>query len=117
MPADRRKLVTNHDSQRYWAERYGFEVIGTIIPSVSTGAAPTARHLADLERTIQRQRIPAVFVEAGESAGLARQVAEDTGVKLVDDLYTHGLGEPGSGATTYLDLMRHNADRIVEALR
>jgi len=117
VPTDRRKLVTNHDSQAYWADRYGFEVIGTIIPSVSTGAAPTARHLADLERAIRRDRIAAVFVEVGESAGLARQVADDTGVKLVDDLYTHSLGEPGSGATTYLEMMRHNTERIVEALR
>ena len=113
---DQRVLVTSHDSFQYLARRYGFEVAGAIFP-VSTEAEPTAQDLAELIETIEHEDVPAVFTERSHSERLAQRVAEETGAVLIGGLYTGSLGEPGSGAGTYLDLMRHNTTIIVEALR
>ena len=73
--------------------------------------------MAQLIETIEHEGVPAVFTEKSHSDRLARRVAEETGADLVGGLYTGSLGEPGGEAGTYLDLMRHNVDTIVEALR
>lgn len=116
VPAERRKLVMNHASHGYWADRYGFAVVGAVVPGVSTGSAPTARDLADLMAVIEHEDVPAIFVDVGENPRLADQIAADTGITVVDDLYAGSLSEPGGPAATYIDLMQHNAERIVEAL-
>jgi ABC-type Zn uptake system ZnuABC Zn-binding protein ZnuA len=114
IPAERRLLVTNHESFGYFAERYGFRVVGTVFPSAAGEGSPSAQQLVALVNDIKAARAPAIFLETGSNADLARQMAEETGVKLVTDLYTHSLGE---GAATYLDMMRWNVGLIVEALR
>ena len=116
LPEDRRVLVTSHDSFQYFAVRYGFEVAGAIFP-VSTEAEPTAQDLAGLIETIEHEGAPAVFTEKSHSERLARRVAEETGATLIGGLYTGSLSEPGGEAGTYVDLMRHNTQTIVEALR
>ena len=113
---DHRVLVTSHDSFQYFAQRYGFEVAGAIFP-VTTQAEPTARDLAMLIETIEHEGVPAVFTEKSHSERLAQRVAEETGATLIGGLYTGSLGEEGSEAGTYIDLMRHNTTTIVEALR
>jgi ABC-type Zn uptake system ZnuABC Zn-binding protein ZnuA len=117
VPAERRKLIMNHASHGYWADRYGFRVLGAVIPSVSTNAAPTAEDLADLLSTIESGGVPAIFVEVGENPQLAAQIAADAGVAVVDDLYTGSLSEADGPAATYVEMMRYNTNRIVEALR
>ncbi|MBM3146703.1 MAG: zinc ABC transporter substrate-binding protein [Actinobacteria bacterium] len=117
LPAERRKLVMNHASHGYWADRYGFDVVGAVIPSVSTDSAPTARDLAELLETIEREGVPAIFVQTGENPRLATQIAADTGIVVVDDLYHGSLSEADGVAPSYVEMMRHNTERIVEALR
>jgi ABC-type Zn uptake system ZnuABC Zn-binding protein ZnuA len=114
IPSERRLLVTNHESFGRFASRYGFELVGTIFPTTSGEGSPSARQLADLIGAIRASGAPAIFLETGNSDSLAQQVARETGVKVVSDLYTHSLGE---NASTYLDMMRWNVQRIVEALR
>jgi len=116
VPEERRKLVMNHASHGYWADRYGFEIVGAVIPSVSSGAAPTARDLADLLETIEREGVPAVFVQVGENPQLAERIAADAGVTVVEDLYTGSLSGPDGPAPTYADLIEDTARRISEAL-
>jgi len=116
VPEDRRKLIMNHASHGYWADRYGFEVVGAVIPSVSTGSAPTARDLADLLEVIEREGVPAIFVQVGENPQLAERIAADAGVTVVDDLYTGSLSGPDGDVTTYVDLIEDTANRISEAL-
>ncbi len=113
---DHRVLVTSHDSFQYFAQRYGFEVAGAIFP-VTTEAEPTAQDLAMLIETIEHEGVPAVFTERSHSERLAQRVAEETGADLIGGLYTGSLGNEGSEAETYIDLMRHNTTIIVEALR
>ena len=118
LPADARRLVTNHDSLGYFAERYAFEVVGTVIPGGATLAEPSARDLVDLIDAIERARVPAIFSDASASAALARIVAEETEPSVeVVTLFTGSLGAPGSGAETYLGLISTNAERISNALK
>ena len=113
---DHRVLVTSHDSFQYFAQRYGFEVAGAIFP-VTTEAEPTAQDLAMLIETIEHEGVAAVFTERSHSERLAQRVAEETGADLVGGLYTGSLGGEGSEASTYIELMRHNTEIIVEALQ
>jgi len=111
-----RKMVTDHDTFGYYTDRYGLEIIGAVIPSASTEAAPSAQQIAALEDTIRRVGARAVFVGTTVNPALARQVASDTGTRLVP-LYSDSLGPQGSGAETFVSYMRHNTSAIVGALR
>ncbi len=111
---ERRLLVTNHESFGWFASRYGFEVVGAIFATTSGEGSPSARQLADLIAAVRDTGAPAIFLETGSNDSLAQEMARETGVKVVTDLYTHSLGE---NASTYLDMMRWNVQRIVEALR
>jgi ABC-type Zn uptake system ZnuABC Zn-binding protein ZnuA len=115
IPQANRKLVTNHPSFGYLAGRYGLEQVGAVYP-VSPSAEPSAREIALLEDTIREYGVPAVFGESTVNPKLAQQVADDTGVELVA-LYSGSLGEPGSGAETYVLLIRYNVGAIVNALK
>lgn len=115
VPEENRKLVTNHPAFGYFADRYGFEQIGTVYP-VSPSAEPSAQDIARLEEAIRQYGVPAIFTENTVNPALAEQIAEDTGVALVP-LYTGSLGGPGSGVESYVDLMRYDVTAIVEALR
>ena len=115
-PADR-KLVMNHASHGYFADRYGLQVIGTVIPSVGTSESPTAQQLGDLTAAIRRSAAKAIFVEVDENPQLARQIAAETGITVVDDLLDHSLTRAGGAAATYIDMMKNDTRRIVEALK
>jgi manganese/iron transport system substrate-binding protein len=114
IPESRRLLVTNHESFGHFAERYGLDVVGTVFPTADGEGAPSAKALGTLIDDIRATGAPAIFLETGSNVDLADQVARETGVKIVTDLYTHSLAE---NAPTYLDMMRWNVDHIVEALR
>lgn len=118
LPQERRQLVADHDSLRYFAERYGFDVVGTFLPGISTEAQPSTRAIADLAARIEEHGIPAVFVDStGENERLAQTLAAEVGGDVeVVPVYTGGLGEEGSGAETLVGMLRTNATRIVDAL-
>ncbi len=117
LPEDDRLLVMNHVSHGYFADRYGFRIAGAVIPSVATGESPTAKQLAGLTTTIRDEGVRAIFVELEENPQLADQIATETGIVVVDDLRDHSLSGPGGGAATYIDMMKYDTRRIVEALR
>ncbi len=116
VPEERRVLVTNHEVFGYFADRYGFEVLGVVIPGGSTLAEPSARGLSELAEAIAEEGVPAIFAEASSPSELADALAaEGTAVDVVE-LFSEALGEDGSGAETYLGLVRTNARRIAGAL-
>ncbi len=117
IPEANRKLVTDHESFGYFADRYGFRIIGTIVPRVSTGASPSAQQLARLTEQIRDAGVKVIFLETGANPQLAEQLARETGITIVSDLYTHSLSEADGPAPTYIDMMRYNVKRIVEALK
>lgn len=116
VPVANRRLVMDHEAMGYFADRYGFEQIGSVLPGFSTLAEPSAQELAALENAIRTQRVRAVFVDTTVNPSLSQRVAADTGAKLVP-LYSGSLSAQGGEAGTYLDYMRHNVSAIVEALR
>jgi ABC-type Zn uptake system ZnuABC Zn-binding protein ZnuA len=113
---ENRKLVADHSTFGYFADRYGFAQIGTVIPSFSTNAEPSAQELAALQQAVAEHDVKAVFVGTTVNAVLSNRLAEDTGINVVP-LYTGSLGVPGSGAETYLDFIRYNTTAIVKALK
>jgi len=117
VPPERRKLVTNHDVFGYFADRYGFEVVGAVIPSTTTQAAPSAADIDELAATIAAAGVPAIFADTSSPEDLADALAaEVAGDVAVVALYSESLGEAGSGADTYAGMMRTNATRIADAL-
>jgi zinc/manganese transport system substrate-binding protein len=117
IPVGKRKLVTNHDALGYFAARYGFKIIGQIIPSLGTEQAPSARELATLSRTIQREGVTAIFIENTLNPKLAQTLAAESGAKVAPALYTDSLGNPGSSGDTFVKAFRYNINTIVNALK
>ncbi len=117
IPPSDRKLITNHESLGYFADRYGFEVIGAIIPSTTTGSSPSAEELARLVDLIYATGTKAIFVEAGSNLQLASQLSNETGIKVVSDLYSHSMLSSDGYSSSYIEMMKHNVTLIVETLR
>ena len=116
LPAESRKLVTNHEALGYYAARYGFEIIGTVIPSPSSMAEPNPAGLERLAETIEHEGIKAIFAEVQHSGDDIKALAAQIGDVDVVTLYTGSLGPPGSGAETYTGYLRTNTDLIVDSL-
>lgn len=111
VPETNRELVTGHESLGYFADRYGFELVGTVIPGLSTNGEPTARELAQLIDDIRVNDVGVVFVEVGTPKAVAEAVATDSGARLVP-LSTSQLPQDGE----YQDLIRDIATTVAAAL-
>ena len=116
IPAEQRLLVTDHDALSYFADHYGFEVVGAVLPSYSTLGETSAADLAELQEAIAEFDVSAIFVGTTVNADLAAQLAEDTGVQLVP-IYTGSLSTEDGPVASYLDFLRYNVDAIVDALQ
>ena len=117
VPDARRILVTDHDALSYFAESYGFRVIGVVIPGGSTLGEPNSQELAALVSVIQDQDVPAIFGDATLSNEILEILAAEAGRDVqVVSLFIGSLGGPDSGATSYEEMMMTNADRIAQAL-
>ena len=117
LPAARRKLVTAHDTFGYFARRYGFELIGSVLPFSTEAEDPSAWRIAELAQRVRAAQVPAVFAENMSNAKLIQRIATEAGVRIVSTLYTDALGPPGSEGDSYVKMMRFNVRTIVEALR
>ena len=120
IPSESRILVTNHDSFSYFADEYGFEILGTVIPAASTLAEPSAADLAGLITEMEEHGVCTIFAETSVSDTLAQTVAgelEGCDEVKVLLLYTEALGSAGGGADSYIGMFRANVDAIVEGLR
>lgn len=116
IPEQRRVLVTNHEVFGYFADRYGFEVVGAVIPSGTTAEGASAGELAELAELVAAKDLPALFADTSSSSELAEILAAEVGDIEVVELYSESLGESGSDGATYLSMVRTNASRINEAL-
>lgn len=117
IPEENRNIVTTHENLNYYVKAYGLELIGTVIPSLDTQAQSSAGETAELIDAIREQNVRAIFVEAALNPDLAAQIASESEVEVVDNLYGDALGPDGSGAETYIGLMRTDTELIVEALK
>lgn len=117
LPADRRNLVTNHHVFGYLAERFGFTVIGAVIPSGTTLASPSGADLKSLADAVRRAGVPTVFADSSQPDRLVRVMAAEAGLRIrVASLYSESLTAADGGAPTYLRMMRANTDAIVAGL-
>lgn len=116
IPAEDRVLVTNHEVFGYFADRYGFEILGAVVPGGSTLAEPSAADLADLADLIDDREVPAIFADTSSPTRLADALAAEGADVAVVELYSESLGEPGSPGDTYIGMVRTNAERIAGAL-
>lgn len=117
IPADGRKLVTNHHVFGYLAQRYDFDVVGTVIPSGTTLASPSASDLSELAGTVRSTGVPAIFADSSQPDRLARVLADQAGVDVrVLSLYSESLTGSDGQAPTYEAMMRANTDTIVAGL-
>ena len=111
IPRDRRALVTGHESMGYFADRYGFEIVGAIIPSLSSQAQVSAASLSTLRDQVRAARVPAIFNEIGTPDGVAEAIADETGARVVE-IATHTLPEDGS----YPTFIREAAAAVADGL-
>lgn len=117
IPPAQRQLVTDHDTFGYFADRYDFQIVGMIVPSVHTGATPSAQEMARVIERIKQTRARAIFLEAGANAQLAQQIAQESGARVITGLYTHSLTDARGNAPTYIEMMKFNTRLIVDALK
>ncbi len=111
VPTAQRSLVTGHESLGYFAERYGYNLVGAIIPSLTTQAETSSADLAALEAKIKTTGVKAIFTELGTNPSVALAVGKDTGAKVVE-LTTHSLPADGSYFTFMTDIARLVADNL-----
>lgn len=117
IPAGNRQLVTNHHVFGYLADRFDFTIVGAVIPGGSTLAAPSASDLRDLVGAIEQAGVRTIFAESSQPDRLIQVLADEAGIQVaVTELFTESLSGPGSGAESYLTMMRTNMERISTGL-
>lgn len=117
VPAENRKVVTNHESLGYFIRAYDLEFVGAVIPGGGGGSQPSAQELAALNDLIKSAGVRAILAEAEIDPRVAEQLARDTGIQVVTGLYADSLGEEGTGAETVDGMLLSNARKIAEALK
>jgi ABC-type Zn uptake system ZnuABC Zn-binding protein ZnuA len=113
VPAAERKLVTTHDALGYYARRYGLEIIGTVIPSLSTQGQASAGELAELVQTIRREGVKVVFAESSVNSKVEQAIADEAGATVGMELWADSLGPDGSDGATYLGSIASNTRAMV----
>lgn len=116
IPPARRKIVTDHDAFNYFAERYGLEVVGAVIPAQTTQAQPSAKDLSELAETIEAEEVRAIFPASSVNSKVAQAIADQTGASAEHTLYGDSLGAEGSDGATYVQMEEANADAVVRGL-
>ncbi len=106
-------VITGHDSFGYFANAYGLNFLSPV--GLSTEAEPSAGDMARLIDMIREQNVRALFHENMTSPAIIRQLAEETGLPIAGTLYADALTAEGE-ASTYLGMMRHNAQTLHDAL-
>ena len=114
IPADRRRIITSHDAFAYFEKAYGVDFVAP--QGVSTEAEASAGDVARIIRQIRTERIGAVFFENISDPRLIERIAQETGAKIGERLYSDALSGPNGAAGTYIDMMRHNIRALSMAL-
>jgi ABC-type Zn uptake system ZnuABC Zn-binding protein ZnuA len=115
IPKAKRRLVTDHDALGYYADRYDIDVVGTVIPALSTQAQASAGEVARLVDTIRSAGVTTIFPESSVNVKLTRAIAEDAGATVGPALYADTLGPKGSAGATYIGSLRFNTRALAAA--
>lgn len=113
IPAERRRVVSFHDAFPYFAAAYGLEVVGVVV--AAPGQDPSAGEVAALIDAIRDSGVQAILSEDQFPSELVEQIADETGVTVVADLYSDSVGDPPGDS--FVGMIGWDVDRIVDALR
>jgi ABC-type Zn uptake system ZnuABC Zn-binding protein ZnuA len=116
VPPAKRKLVTTHDALGYFADRYGIDVVGAVIPSLSSQAQPSAKDVSELVDQIERERVEAIFPEAALSKKLEQAISRESGAEVGPELWADTLGPAGSSGATYVDAIEWNTSALAKGM-
>jgi zinc/manganese transport system substrate-binding protein len=114
IPKERRKVVTSHDAFAYYGNAYQVQFLSP--QGVSTESQASAKGVGRLIRQIKQEGIQAIFVENISDARLIEQIARETGLQPLGELYSDALSKPGGPASTYIEMMRHNTRLLTSAI-
>jgi zinc/manganese transport system substrate-binding protein/manganese/iron transport system substrate-binding protein len=114
VPAAQRKLVTSHDALGYYARRYGIDVIGTVIPALTTAAQPSAGAVARLVETIKAAGVTTIFAESSVNPKVEDAIAREAGAGIGKALWADSLGPKGSAGATYIGSIASNTTALVD---
>lgn len=114
IPEQQRILITSHDAFQYYGRRYGIQLESLI--GTSTDAEAQTSDLRRVNNVIRASKVPALFVESTINPKMLEQIAEDNNIRIGGHLYADSIGEPGSGADSYYNMLKHNTDQIVNGL-
>lgn len=120
LPAEQRVLVTAHDAFSYFGRAYGFEVLG--LQGISTASEASTADVKDLADLIATRQIPAIFIESSvpvRNIEAVQAAVRDRGFDVIigGELFSDALGDEGTPEGTYIGVVRHNVDTIVDALQ
>ena len=113
IPEKDRKLVTSHEALGYLEDKYGFDVIGAVIPAATTDSGPTAANIAKLIDEIKLTKVKAIFMEKGVEEKITRQIAQDANVQVITGLQVEYLKEGES----YVEMMMTLSELIHNGLK
>jgi zinc/manganese transport system substrate-binding protein len=116
VPAAKRKIVTTHDSLGYLARRYGIDVVGAVLPSLSTQAQASAGDVQRLVEQIRREHVEAVFPESSVNPDIERAIAREAGAEIGEPLYADSLGAEGTAGETYAGALAADARALVRGM-
>ena len=111
---DRRSVVTGHDAFGYFEAQFDLRFMAPL--GINTEAEPSARELAQLIRQIREEKVGGLFVENITNPDLVRQIADETGLEIGGRLYSDALSARGGPATSYLAMMEHNIQTLLQTL-
>ncbi|AFR25910.1 metal ABC transporter solute-binding protein, Zn/Mn family [Bartonella quintana] len=114
IPKNRRIIITSHNAFGYFAQEYGFTILAP--QSASPEAEATAADVAKLINQIKTNKAAALFVENISNPRLIKQISKETGLKIGGTLYSDALSNKNGPAATYLDMMEHNVNTIIDAI-
>jgi len=116
VPPAKRRIVTTHDALGYLARRYGIDVVGAVIPSLSTQAQASAGDVQALVEQIRREGVEAVFPESSVNPDIERAIARESGARIGEPLYADSLGPEGSAGETYAGALAADAGALVRGM-
>jgi zinc/manganese transport system substrate-binding protein len=114
IPAERRRIITNHEAFGYFQQAYGLDFIAPA--GVSTEAEPSARDLARIITQIKKQNIPAVFLENITDTRMMQRISQESGARIGGRLFSDALTDANGAAPSYIEMMRHNLKTLTSAL-
>lgn len=115
VPAGGLKLVTYHDAYAYFAENFGWQVVGAVQPS--DFADPTPSEVVTLIEQIRTEGVPTIFGSEVFPSNVLEEVGNETGVRYEQSLRDDDLpGAPGDENHSWLGLMQYNFATMIEGL-